>query len=87
MIISNQPKFIQTWKYSKSLEIHNIDVHVSVCVYKQNYYRRNHELVKDMEEVGVGESDGNDLNTMQVEILKKLNTLKRGRSTQERKYC
>lgn len=56
-------------------------------MYKQNYYRRNHELVKDMEEVGVGESDGNDLNTMQVEIIKILNTLKRGRLTQERKYC
>lgn len=40
-----------------------------VCVYKK-YYRRNHELVKGMEEVRVGESDGNDLNTVQVEILK-----------------
>lgn len=56
---------------------------VSVCVYKQNYYRRNHELVKGVGETGVGE---NDLNTMQVEMLKKLKALKRGRSTQEREY-
>lgn len=40
-----------------------------------------------MEEAGVGESDGIDLNTEQVEILKKLKILKRGSSTQERKYC
>lgn len=60
---------------------------MSVCVYKQSYYRRNHEIVKGMEEVGVGESDGIDLNTKQVEILKKLKILKRRSSTQERKYC
>lgn len=59
---------------------------MSVCVYKQNNCRRNHELVKGVGEVGVGESDGNDLNTMQVEFLKKLKALKRGRSTQEREY-
>lgn len=48
---------------------------MSVCVYKQSYYRRNHEIVKGMEEVGVGESDGIDLNTEQVRNSQKIKNI------------